>query len=294
MDKKVFVVVVTYNGAQWIDKCIGSLRESAYPVQTIVLDNASTDNTLQLLNNYSDVTLVETGANLGFGKANNIGIEKAMQAGADYIFLLNQDAWVFTDTIGKLVEKMERYPQLGIVSPMHYIADEATLDGNFKTYMERGEAFSADADVTIVPFVNAAAWMVSRECVGRVGYFEPLFVHYGEDRNYCDRVRYHNFSIGIDLESKIVHDRTITRNFKKDVIQSQYKLLTTLLDINKSYAACHLQVWKEIIGLPKYFSKHYGAAKAVQLLAKLKIYYAELLLKQGAILSARKKAKGNG
>ena len=294
MDKKVFVVVVTYNGAQWIDKCIGSLQESAYPVQTLVLDNASTDDTLQMLNNYSDITIIETGANLGFGRANNIGIEKAMKAGADFIFLLNQDAWVFKHTIGNLVEKMGCYPQLGILSPMHYIADEVTLDGNFRKYLERGELFAADTTVTVVPFVNAAAWMISRQCIVKVGYFEPLFGHYGEDRNYCDRVRYHGLTIGIDRDSKIVHDRIIARNFKKDVIQSQYKILTTLLDINKSYAASHLQVWKEIIGLPKYFSKYYGGAKALQLLTKLKIYYAELLLKQGEILSARKKSKRNG
>lgn len=288
MDKKVFVVIVTYNGARWIDKNIQSLLASSYPVRIIAVDNQSTDNSVTLLRKYPEVDIIETGSNLGFGKANNIGMKKALELGADYLFLLNQDAWVFDDTIKSLLGKMEANAQLGILSPMHYQADETNLDTSFATYLGRknGEA----KDVPLVPFVNAAAWMLPRACIAAVGYFEPLFGHYGEDRNYCDRVLYHKFLIGIDSDARIVHDRVITRSFNKDITQSRYKILATLIDPNRSLFNAYKQGLKEALGLPKYFSKFYSKAEARQMLGVLLKYYTGLITKPAQVRAARKRA----
>ncbi len=294
LNKKVFVVIVTYNGARWIDKNITSLIESSYPVSIIAIDNNSTDDSAALLEKYQQVQLIKSPDNLGFGKANNIGMKMALKQGADYVFLLNQDAWVFKDTVASLVNKMSVRGNFGIISPMHYIADNITLDKSFETYYSRKSVDATSINVAVVPFVNAAAWMMSRRCIETVGYFEPLYGHYGEDRNYCDRVRYHKFWIGIDTDSKIVHDRVITRNFNKDIIQSEYKVLSTLLDINHSFPKSHLLAMKEVAGLPKYFSRYYGLGKGVSLFIKLASYYFKNLFKAGAISAARQKAKFHG
>ena len=89
----------------------------------MVIDNSSTDDTVALLQKYKEVDLIQSSENLGFGKANNIGMQKAMEQGADYVFLLNQDAWVFHNTIGNLVAAMEKNSQFGLVSPLHYSGD---------------------------------------------------------------------------------------------------------------------------------------------------------------------------
>ena len=131
----------------------------------IAIDNDSTDNSVALLEKYPQVQLVKSPEILGFGKANNIGMQMALEQGADYLFLLNQDAWVFDDTIGRLVDVMEMGMQkTGIASPTHYIADGQTLDANFKTYLERSKPLKQEGLFT-ANFVNAAAWMLSRECV---------------------------------------------------------------------------------------------------------------------------------
>ena len=92
---KIFAIVVTYNGMRWYDRCFGSLRNSDMPVETIVIDNASTDETVSYIKeHFHEVCLIESKENLGFAKANNIGIKRALDNGADYVFLLNQDAWV--------------------------------------------------------------------------------------------------------------------------------------------------------------------------------------------------------
>jgi len=101
----IYVVIVTYNGMQWIDKCLDSLIHSSIPLNIIIIDNLSTDGTVDFIKHkYPTVELVETGKNLGFGKANNIGITHAVKQNADYVFLLNQDAWVGLNTIDELVK----------------------------------------------------------------------------------------------------------------------------------------------------------------------------------------------
>lgn len=289
LNKKVFVVLVTYNGAYWIDKNIQSLLHSQYPVSIIAIDNNSTDDSAALLAKYPQVGLIQSPVNLGFGKANNIGMKKALDEGADYVFLLNQDAWVFEDTIGSLVRKMETHPDFGIISPKHFSGDGITPDKSFETYLSRK---TSEADgLAAVPFVNAAAWMMSHKCVETVGYFEPLFGHYGEDRNYCDRVSFHGYSIGVDLDSKIIHDRVITRNFNKDIIQSKYKVLTTLLNINHSISKSYVLGLKEVFGLPKYFSKAYGFGKSAKMFFILFGYYLQWIGGKGKIITARNNAK---
>lgn len=290
LNKKVFVVLVTYNGAYWIDKNITSLLNSRYPVSIIAIDNNSADDSVALLKNYPEVDLIQSSDNLGFGKANNIGIKKALDLGADYVFLLNQDAWVFDDTVSELINKMEQTKGFGIMSPMHFSGDGTTLDKSFETYYKRKASREASKNITVVPFVNAAAWMMSRKCIEKVGYFESLFGHYGEDRNYCDRVSYHKFLIGIDENSKIVHDRVITRNFKKDVIQSKYKILTSLLNINNSLFKGYLQGLKEVFGLPKYFLKTYGLGKSMNMFFRLLSYYMQWI-GNNKIRTARNNAK---
>jgi N-acetylglucosaminyl-diphospho-decaprenol L-rhamnosyltransferase len=98
---KVVVIIVTYNGAGWIEKCLNSLRNSSLNTDVIVIDNASTDETVSLIENlYPEVELVKRANNLGFGQANNIGLRMALDQNADFVFLLNQDAWIDQDTIG--------------------------------------------------------------------------------------------------------------------------------------------------------------------------------------------------
>lgn len=289
LNKKVFVVIVTYNGAHWIDKNISSLLNSSYPVSIIVIDNNSSDDTVVRLQKYRQVVLIKSAENLGFGRANNIGISKALEADADYIFLLNQDAWVFDGTIKSLVLKMEADTALGLLSPMHYDGGGGALDDGFTTYYSRQKEKSVNG-IALVPFVNAAAWMLSRACIQRVGSFEPLFDHYGEDRNYCERVKYHNFLIGIDEGSKICHDRVIGRNFSKDIVQSKYKILNAALNINYNLLQSYLAGLKEVFGLPKYFLKFYGPGKSINMFFKLLGYYLNLVTSAERIKAARNNA----
>lgn len=283
---KVYVIIVWYNGAQWVQCNLVSLKKSNLPVHIICIDNCSTDSTVALLQEFKhDITFIKASSNLGFGKANNIGIELALSEKADFVFLLNQDTWIYPNTVENLVKAAQQNPEFGIISPTHLAPNEKDLDANFKTYLNR-KIGTVNAIIN-VPFVNAAAWLIPFAALRKVSYFEPLFAHYGEDRNFVDRMIYHNYKIGIIENSKITHDRTITRNFTKDIIQCQYKILSILLNPNLTESQAKAEARKNIIGLPKYFFKFYGFVKAVQLFFKLNTYYQSQLNNWQKIKEAR-------
>ncbi len=278
MEKKIAVVVVTYNGETWIKKNIDSLLKSSYPVDIIVIDNASTDYSVAILKGYKDIQLVLSKTNLGFGKANNIGIDIALKNGSDAIFLLNQDTWVFENTIENMAEKLFENPDLGIVSPIHFSADAVNFDSSFNTYYSRYETEIDSNSIRIVPFVNAAAWLVSKECFKKTGYFDPVFNHYGEDRNFCVRLHYHKFKIGIVKNAAICHDRIVKLSSNKILLQSKYLVLNQFIDCNNSLFIAILLGLKSVFGLSKFHFKSQGLLKTSSLFYKLLFYYFGLLM----------------
>ncbi|MBE0639809.1 MAG: glycosyltransferase family 2 protein [Bacteroidales bacterium] len=212
-----YVIVVTYNATRWIEKCFGSLQQSTIPVNIIAIDNGSTDGTPEIIRNkFPLVQVIQNSDNLGFGKANNVGIRKAYDAGADYVFLLNQDAWVEPDTIEKLIQAQQREPEFGIVSPVHLNGSGDALDQYFsqyiipkfcpKLYSDKWLGKLKD-EIYEVEFVNAAAWLLYRKTIETVGGFSPLFFLYAEDDNYLHRLRNHGLKVGVYPHVSIFHDR---------------------------------------------------------------------------------------
>ncbi|ULC60562.1 glycosyltransferase family 2 protein [Flaviramulus sp. BrNp1-15] len=182
----------------------------------IVIDNASQDKTVSFIkHNYPDVILLEQKINLGFGQANNLGISYALKNGADYVFLLNQDAYLQSNTIDELIKTHKQNVNYGILSPIQLNGLGNKLDRNFSNYLkyDNNNYFHFDAisnslsEVYEVPFVNAAGWLLPKSTLTKIGGFDPIFFHYGEDDNYCQRLRYHGLKIGVVPHVFLKHDR---------------------------------------------------------------------------------------
>ena len=215
----IHIIIVTYNAMKWAEKCFSSLRKSSVPVQTIVVDNGSTDGTQEYIKtNFTEVEFIQSAENLGFGKANNIGIEKAYKNGADFFYLMNQDAWIFEDTFQELLNVYNSYEnkeEIGILSPMHLDGTEKNFDMHFERYLarctEKNRLFSDLYNEKLKPyyeidFVNAAHWFLPKKTVEEIGGFNPYFFYGAEDYDYINRLKYFNKNILVATQSKVVHD----------------------------------------------------------------------------------------
>ncbi|HCC50780.1 MAG TPA: hypothetical protein DEQ30_00955 [Porphyromonadaceae bacterium] len=242
INPSVYAVIVLYNGMQWYDKCFKSLEESIHPVHIVAIDNASGDETITyILSKYPDVLIIESKTNIGFAGACNMGIDYALKQDADYVFLLNQDAWIQKDTITVLLNTFFKNPDAGIVSSIHLNGDGTAIDDTFNNYCPK--SFINDAyfgkmkDEYKVSFVNAAAWLLNCECLKVTGYFNTtLFTHYGEDNNFCQRILYHGYAIYINTKTHIYHDRANRpHQYKQSMFTKENEFLAekiSLGDIN--------------------------------------------------------------
>ena len=292
---RVFVVIVTYNGLNWLERCIGKLSTSTIPLEVLVIDNHSTDGTASfILGNYPHVDCTPLEKNLGFGQANNLGIAKALTQGADYVFLLNQDAWIQPNSIERLISVQEENKTFGILSPIHVNSDGSKLEYGFSQYLsvERCSGFISDVymdknrlkEVYEILFVNAAAWLLSRECLEKVGGFDPIFFHYGEDNNFVNRVKFHGLKIGICPHSIIHHARDMQKKLATDHSMSNpystfRMILTQYTNINASFVSAYLKesVYSFVKMLLFALLLKGGKAKYYRILLKQHIlYYARI------------------
>jgi len=242
MNNDIYIIIVTYNGKYWIEKCLNHVLESEYKQSNIIIvDNYSEDNTVNIVEQkFSNINLIKLKKNVGFGKANNIGIKFALKNNIEYIFLLNQDVYIYPETIKKLIITHKKNEDYGVISPIHLNGSGNKLDEGFSGYMgyNNNKYFFSDyilgnkKEIYSIPFVNAASWLVPKKTLLEIGGFDPYFFHYGEDMNYCQRIIYHGYKIGVVPDVFILHDRENRINEKRRVFSKEnYQYIKLLLKI---------------------------------------------------------------
>lgn len=210
---KVLVIIVTYNGIRWIDRCLSALRQSTHPVTTMVIDNNSTDGTPRYIaEHFPEVILVGKKENLGFGQANNVGLRYALDNGYDYVLLLNQDAYLQAVAIDEMFKVADGK---NLFSPLHLTGEGKRLDSHFRESLRRADNELLD-DLLIgneikshyeVGEVCAACWFMPIDIIRKIGGFNPLFFQYGEDNNYYTRLEYHHCKTFVVPSAHVWHDR---------------------------------------------------------------------------------------
>lgn len=219
---KIFAVIVTYNSNKWIRRCLLSVLESDIQLTPLIIDNDSTDNSIETIEKeFESIQIIKLTKNLGFGRANNIGISHALKNGAETVLLLNQDVYLNHSTISLL---MPFYDLNSILCPIQISNNAEKLDHNFKINLIselRGNQLidnliitRGNSDYVDVEFTNAACWLIPKEVLLKVGGFNPVFFHYGEDLEYTYRLQFHKVKIKVVIQSTVIHDRQFHGNFK--------------------------------------------------------------------------------
>lgn len=248
LDSKVFVIIVTYKGMRWYDKCFSSLLLSSVPLKVIVVDNSPGDEDASYIREkFPDFIILKPECNVGFGKGNNIALKYALENNADYVFLLNQDTWLIdSKLIEKLISICLNNIEYGVVSPLHLKSDEKTINmmleyksnvtsNNILIDLYKNEL----KDVYSTDFVNAAAWFMPRNTLEIVGGFNPMFQQYGEDDDYLNRLMFHKLKVGICPNVAIVHDHCdslIPFAKNKSLYFHRLEILVDLNNINEKWA----------------------------------------------------------
>jgi len=199
---KVCCVVLTWNDRDNLAECLESMAKLTYPnLEIIVSDNGSTDGTVELVKaHYPDVVLLENGRNLFWAGGNNVGIERALDDGADYIMLLNNDIVVDPKMVGALINVGESDPRIGMLGPkIYYYGDDRRLwYAGGEVLLWRGIARHIGIreiddgqydEVVTTGYITGCALMVKREVVERIGLVDPVYVAYGEDMDWSYRAR---------------------------------------------------------------------------------------------------------
>lgn len=211
---RVTTIILNWNGLRDTLECIESVKNLEYPaMQVLVVDNGSTDGSPSVIRErYPSITLLRNEKNIGFAGGNNLGMEKALEMGTDYLWLLNNDTVLEKDTLGKIVAATLDSPEVGLASPYIYFHEEpdriqfcgSYIDWDQRRIvkLEKGEIFPGKGE-------NVSLWgtalLIKRQVVEEVGYLNEKYFAYHEDEEYCMRAARAGFRCVVVPEARIFH-----------------------------------------------------------------------------------------
>lgn len=198
------VIIVNYNTAELLKQCLASISDEKVNMEIIVVDNASTDNSAQVVRSqFNHVHLYVNDMNLGFGKANNLGIK---MASGRYLLLLNPDTKVVPGAFESMVRYMDLHPAIGlagakILNPDNSLQPsiEHRYPGQQRTKNEIG-ALPGD-----IAWVLGACMIARSDSIKSISGFDEDFFLYAEEIDLCLRVRKNGWKIGYVPEAAIIH-----------------------------------------------------------------------------------------
>jgi GT2 family glycosyltransferase len=214
---KITVVVLTWNGAAYVENCLASLLADEHHPEVIVVDNGSTDGTPELVSeHFTGVQLIRNERNLGFAAGNNVGLGAAT---GDLLVLLNVDTRVHPGWLSALATAFED-PAVGVVGCKLLYPDGTIQHAGAYLYGPRGATehigrFAQDNgrfdELADVDFVTGAALAIRREALEQIGLLDEGFAPiYYEDVDWCYRARAAGFRVVYQPHAVVTHYESTT------------------------------------------------------------------------------------
>jgi hypothetical protein len=186
-----------------------NLRYPRYRI--LVVDNQSTDDSVRRLNElFPDQDLVLNSANLGYAGGNNPGIHEALRAGANYVWLVNNDTLVEPDSLAAMVDIAEARPEVGAVESVLYKMDrpdevETWGGGRINLWLGIVNSPSRPVDERTLDYLCGASLLLRRETLDDVGLLDDSFFLYWEDADLGFRIRNAGWKLAVAPESRLFH-----------------------------------------------------------------------------------------
>jgi len=219
------IIIVNYKTAELTLDLIQSIYDHAPDVtyEILVMDNGSDEYIEEdLRNRFPAVRFFETGRNVGFAKANNLGIHNSH---GSYVLLLNSDTRIFDETLQSMMDYLQIHPNVGVLGPRQIGDDGKYVPscGNFPTLISEmlrkiiHERLSMDdyrlregiddkyANSTNVDWVSGSCLVVRRKALADVGLLDERFFMYFEDIDFCKRIKDKGWQVQYFPDETILH-----------------------------------------------------------------------------------------
>lgn len=215
----ISIILVNWNTKQLLLQCLESITEDCKNInaEIIISDNASTDGSVEAVQSrYPEAKIVKNKTNLGFALGNNVAIKHAK---GDFICLVNTDVKVTKNCFSRLIHFIDENPKCGIVGPKvlngdstHQISTRRdltllrTLARTFGLdYIFPSITFYPTNKTQTVDVLGGCFWVIRRSALEQVGVLDETFFFYGEDRDYCKRMRNKGWEICYYPKAQIYH-----------------------------------------------------------------------------------------
>ncbi|KKQ96777.1 MAG: Glycosyltransferase [Candidatus Woesebacteria bacterium GW2011_GWA1_39_12] len=223
---KVFIVILNWNRPDDTLDCLKSVEKlqiTNYKLQIVIVDNASSDDSVKLIRNFiknrSNVEVVVNKVNIGFVGGNNVGISYSLDQGADYVMVLNNDTVVDKNLLTEFLKASKKYPKAGILSPKIYFApgfefhkDRYIKDNLGKVLWYAGGQIDWDNvygknrgvdevdkgqydKVEEIDFATGTCMFMSRKALENIGLFDKKYFMYYEDMDLSMRIKKADFKV---------------------------------------------------------------------------------------------------
>ncbi|MFO7524031.1 MAG: glycosyltransferase [Ignavibacteriaceae bacterium] len=222
------IIIVNYNVKVFLQNLLDSIQKASSGIQSeiIIVDNASDDGSVEFLRDkYPQINLIVNETNLGFGKANNLGLEKAR---GKFILLLNPDAIVAEDTFSRMIDFFNQTPEAGLagckilnpdgtfqlpcrrsfpgpwtsftkVTGLSTLFPKSKIFARYNlTYLDENQTYEVDA-------ISGSFMMMRKEVYEKVGGFDEQFFMYGEDLDLCYRIQKSGYKVYYVHSAQIIH-----------------------------------------------------------------------------------------
>ncbi|MCJ7804571.1 glycosyltransferase family 2 protein [Patescibacteria group bacterium] len=229
---KIDIVILHFNNQKLTDNCLESVKKLAvldFKLETIIVNNNPQEEIDSLKKKYPEFIFLETKKNMGFTGGNNLGIKKALENKADFVFLLNNDTLLDKNLLGELLKALKTDKKIGILSPKIYFAPGYEFHKGRYLKKDQGKviwyagglldwqniiASHQGVDevdhgqynqIIPVDFTSGCGMLVKKEVFGKVGFFDERYFLYWEDVDFCQRAKRAAYKIIFVPSAKVWH-----------------------------------------------------------------------------------------
>lgn len=220
----VFIVLLNYKTAAVTQRCLRSLERLTYSnYRILVLDNDSEDGSFHdLAKQFSNLTVIQTGANWGYAGGNNLGIEYAAAQGAEFILILNPDTTLANPVfLDELVHYLQQHPRVGIAGPKVFFQNTGTVQNtvlfppgfwrnavNWFAYRIAPDRFRLSADNVVgAEVLNGVCLLLRTACLQQIGLFDENIFMYIEDADMDYRARQSGWQVQYVPIDSVIHEQ---------------------------------------------------------------------------------------